>query len=117
MTVPAKMTAIAIEGGKGPASALHPAQIDTPSPKEGEILVAVRAARHAMLSVEEETLGRETRFAETDASVVMIKDGVAGSYGHSHVVKFRVVSVPQGYWPEVREIDVLRFGAGDVCAA
>jgi NADPH2:quinone reductase len=38
------MTAIAIEGGKGEASALHATQIETPSPAEGEILVRVRAA-------------------------------------------------------------------------
>jgi putative PIG3 family NAD(P)H quinone oxidoreductase len=38
------MIAIEIEGGKGPASALRPAQIDTPSPAKGEILVRVRAA-------------------------------------------------------------------------
>lgn len=42
--IPATMTAIAIEGGKGPASALHGAQIETPSPKPGEILIRVRAA-------------------------------------------------------------------------
>jgi putative PIG3 family NAD(P)H quinone oxidoreductase len=38
------MTAIAIKDGKGDANALHAAQIDTPSPGEGEILIAVRAA-------------------------------------------------------------------------
>jgi NADPH2:quinone reductase len=38
------MTAITIEGGKGPASALKAIEIDTPFPKEGEILIAVRAA-------------------------------------------------------------------------
>jgi putative PIG3 family NAD(P)H quinone oxidoreductase len=38
------MTAIAIEGGKGPATALYPAQIEAPSPKPGEILIKVRAA-------------------------------------------------------------------------
>jgi NADPH2:quinone reductase len=38
------MTAIAIEGGKGEASALHAAQIATPSPAEGQILIRVRAA-------------------------------------------------------------------------
>ena len=42
--IPQTMTAIEIEGGKGPPSALKPAQIPTPSPKEGEILVRVRAA-------------------------------------------------------------------------
>jgi NADPH2:quinone reductase len=42
--IPKTMTAIAIEGGKGPASALHPAQIETPKPGPGEILIAVRAA-------------------------------------------------------------------------
>ncbi len=41
---PNVMTAIEVEGGKGPASALRAVQIDTPSPKEGEILIAVRAA-------------------------------------------------------------------------
>jgi len=38
------MTAIAVEGGKGPAEALHPVQIARPVPAEGEILIAVRAA-------------------------------------------------------------------------
>ena len=38
------MTAIAIDGGKGPASALKPTQIPRPQPKPGEILIRVRAA-------------------------------------------------------------------------
>jgi NADPH:quinone reductase len=38
------MTAIAIEGGKGPASALHAAQVARPAPGDGEILIRVRAA-------------------------------------------------------------------------
>ncbi len=38
------MTAIAIEGGKGPAEALYPAQIDRPEPKPGQVLIQVRAA-------------------------------------------------------------------------
>jgi len=38
------MTAIAIEGGRGPAEALHPVQIDRPEPKPGQILIKVRAA-------------------------------------------------------------------------
>jgi putative PIG3 family NAD(P)H quinone oxidoreductase len=38
------MTAIAIEGGRGPAEALHPVQIPRPQPKPGEILIRVRAA-------------------------------------------------------------------------
>lgn len=42
--IPATMTAIAIKDGKGDANALTPTQIDTPSPGEGEILIAVRAA-------------------------------------------------------------------------
>lgn len=41
---PATMTAIAIEGGKGPAEALHAVQIETPRPGAGEILIMVRAA-------------------------------------------------------------------------
>ena len=41
---PKTMTAVVIEGGKGPASALHTAQIEAPSPGPGEILIAVRAA-------------------------------------------------------------------------
>ncbi len=40
----AEMTAIEIEGGKGPASALRAAQIPTPTPGEGQILIAVHAA-------------------------------------------------------------------------
>ena len=38
------MTAIAIEGGKGPAEALYAAQIPRPEPKSGQILIRVRAA-------------------------------------------------------------------------
>jgi len=38
------MTAIAIEGGKGPASALKPVSIPRPEPREGQILIRVRAA-------------------------------------------------------------------------
>ena len=38
------MTAIEIEGGKGPASALRVTQIERPVPGDGQILVAVKAA-------------------------------------------------------------------------
>ena len=38
------MTAITIEGGKGPAEALKPTAIARPEPKEGQILIRVRAA-------------------------------------------------------------------------
>ena len=38
------MTAIAIEGGKGPASALKPERLPIPKPAPGEILIRVRAA-------------------------------------------------------------------------
>ncbi|HZZ33174.1 MAG TPA: NAD(P)H-quinone oxidoreductase [Phenylobacterium sp.] len=38
------MTAIAIEGGKGPAEALKAVQIPRPEPRDGEILIRVRAA-------------------------------------------------------------------------
>lgn len=38
------MTAIAIEGGKGPASALKPERLPIPEPKAGEILIRVHAA-------------------------------------------------------------------------
>ena len=38
------MTAIAVEGGKGPAEALKAAQIERPSPGPGQILIAVKAA-------------------------------------------------------------------------
>jgi putative PIG3 family NAD(P)H quinone oxidoreductase len=38
------MTAIAVEGGKGPPEALKPVRIDRPEPKAGEILIRVRAA-------------------------------------------------------------------------
>ena len=40
----ATMTAIEIEGGKGPATALRATTIDRPTPGEGQILIAVRAA-------------------------------------------------------------------------
>jgi len=39
-----QMTAIAVEGGKGPAEALKPVKIPVPTPGEGQILVAVKAA-------------------------------------------------------------------------
>jgi putative PIG3 family NAD(P)H quinone oxidoreductase len=42
--IPKTMRAIAIAGGKGPAGALHLAEIDTPQPKPGEILIRVHAA-------------------------------------------------------------------------
>jgi putative PIG3 family NAD(P)H quinone oxidoreductase len=41
---PDQMTAVAIEGGKGPAAALYPARIETPRPTAGQILIRVRAA-------------------------------------------------------------------------
>lgn len=41
---PPTMTAITVEGGKGPASALRPTKIATPSPGAGDLLIAVRAA-------------------------------------------------------------------------
>jgi NADPH:quinone reductase-like Zn-dependent oxidoreductase len=39
-----QMTAIEIEGGKGPATALRATTIDRPTPSEGQILIAVKAA-------------------------------------------------------------------------
>jgi NADPH2:quinone reductase len=42
--MPATMTAIAIEGGKGPAEALKAVQIPRPEPAPGQILIRVRAA-------------------------------------------------------------------------
>ncbi|HEX6866716.1 MAG TPA: NAD(P)H-quinone oxidoreductase, partial [Caulobacteraceae bacterium] len=38
------MTAIAVEGGKGPAEALRPATVPVPTPGEGEILIKTAAA-------------------------------------------------------------------------
>lgn len=38
------MTAVAIEGGKGPAEALHAVQAPRPDPKPGQVLIRVRAA-------------------------------------------------------------------------
>ena len=40
----AEMTAIAVEGGRGPAEALHPVRIARPKPGAGQILIRVRAA-------------------------------------------------------------------------
>ena len=40
----AEMTAIAVEGGKGPASALKAVKAQVPPPKAGEVLIRVRAA-------------------------------------------------------------------------
>src|ERR1700753_1195829 len=39
-----QMTAIAIEGGKGPAAALKPVSLTLPAPGPGQILIKVRAA-------------------------------------------------------------------------
>jgi NADPH2:quinone reductase len=44
MILPATMNAIAIRGGSGPASALHPVELPVPAPRDGEILIRVRAA-------------------------------------------------------------------------
>jgi len=38
------MTAIAVEGGKGPPEALKPVRIPIPTPAEGQVLIRVRAA-------------------------------------------------------------------------
>jgi NADPH2:quinone reductase len=43
-SAPATMSAIVVEGGKGPPEALRAEQIPTPQPGPGEILIAVRAA-------------------------------------------------------------------------
>lgn len=43
-TLPPQMTAIAIEGGKGAAEALHPVTLPTPEPGPGQILIRVEAA-------------------------------------------------------------------------
>lgn len=43
-SAPATMSAIVVDGGKGPPEALRAEQIPTPQPKPGEILIAVRAA-------------------------------------------------------------------------
>ena len=42
--LPGRMTAIAIEGGAGPASALHAVSTPLPTTRDGEILIRVRAA-------------------------------------------------------------------------
>jgi putative PIG3 family NAD(P)H quinone oxidoreductase len=42
--LPTHMTAIAIDGGKGPADALRTVEIPTPTPTAGQILIAVHAA-------------------------------------------------------------------------
>jgi len=44
MTLPATMKAIAIRGGSGLASALHSVELPMPVPRDGEILIRVRAA-------------------------------------------------------------------------
>ena len=41
--VPETMTAIAVEGGRGPAEALKPVTLATPKPGPGQLLVAVKA--------------------------------------------------------------------------
>ncbi len=42
--IPEEMTAIAVEGGKGPPEALKPVRIKTPTPGRGQILIKVAAA-------------------------------------------------------------------------
>jgi putative PIG3 family NAD(P)H quinone oxidoreductase len=43
-SIPKTMTAIAVQGGKGPAEALYAIEAPTPEPKAGEILIRVQAA-------------------------------------------------------------------------
>ena len=43
-SIPERMTAIVVEGGKGPAAALQAAEVETPTPHAGEILIRVKAA-------------------------------------------------------------------------
>lgn len=42
--MPDAMTAIVVEGGKGPAEALKPQKLDVPEPGSGQILIKVKAA-------------------------------------------------------------------------
>ena len=42
--IPPQMTRIAVRGGHGPAEALHPETVETPTPGPGAILIRVRAA-------------------------------------------------------------------------
>ncbi len=44
MAIPERMTAIAVAGGKGPASALTPERVKTPECAAGQVLIRVRAA-------------------------------------------------------------------------
>jgi len=44
MTVPARMSAIEVEGGAGPADALRLVEVDTPLPGAGQILIRVAGA-------------------------------------------------------------------------
>jgi putative PIG3 family NAD(P)H quinone oxidoreductase len=43
-STPETMTAVGIEGGKGPAEALRPASLPRPQPAPGQVLIRVRAA-------------------------------------------------------------------------
>lgn len=43
-SAPDRMTAVAIRGGKGPASALHTIKVPMPQPGPGQVLIHVRAA-------------------------------------------------------------------------
>ncbi len=43
-SIPERMIAVLVEGGKGPAEALHAAEITTPTPGPGEILIKIKAA-------------------------------------------------------------------------
>jgi D-arabinose 1-dehydrogenase-like Zn-dependent alcohol dehydrogenase len=43
-SIPERMIAVLVEGGKGPAEALHAAEIKTPTPGPGEILIEVKGA-------------------------------------------------------------------------
>lgn len=44
MTTPERMTAIVVNGGKGPAEALTPERIRTPRPEAGQVLIRILAA-------------------------------------------------------------------------
>ncbi len=98
--VPETMTAIVIEGGKGPASALRAAQIETPRVGDGQILIKTAAAGINRPDI----LQREGRYPPPPGAPEILGLEVAGE-----VV---AVGPGAGRWREGDRVTALLGGGG-----
>src|SRR5690606_6660658 len=89
------MRAIAIRGGKGPADALHVTELPRPVPRDGEILVRVRAAgvnRPAIVQ-------REGNYAPPPGDLVCALLGGGGYAEYAAVDARHALPIPAGLEP------------------